>query len=106
VRTLLVVSRDPVLALGLAALFEYRGYEGVAAMSAAMALDVVRERRVDIVVVDLALLERRGDVLIAAMAALQSHLAQRTVFMGPPYGFTALESTVADVMASDGARDF
>jgi DNA-binding NtrC family response regulator len=62
-------------------LFGRRGYRTLIATSGASAMDILRVRQVDGIVIDFRIPDVRGDVLFAAAVALQPHLRQRTVFL-------------------------
>jgi CheY-like chemotaxis protein len=78
---LLIVDDEPVVAAGLARLFERRGYHVVTAHSAENALRVIRTRHIDGMILDFRMPDMRGDIAHAAAVALQPHLATRTVFL-------------------------
>ena len=80
-RTLLVVDDEPGVANGLAALFRRRGYDVRVALTAQMALNLVREVRIDGAIIDFLIPDMRGDVLFAAAVAIQPHLETHTVFL-------------------------
>jgi DNA-binding NtrC family response regulator len=79
--TLLIVDDDRAIAKALARQFARRGYATILATSGASAMDILRVRQIDGIVIDFRIPDVRGDVLFAAAVALQPHLRDRTVFM-------------------------
>jgi DNA-binding NtrC family response regulator len=76
-----VVDDEQAVAKGLAALFRKRGYVVCVALTGRSAMDAVRETRVDGAIIDFRIPDMRGDVLYAALIAIQPDLASRVVFL-------------------------
>lgn len=91
-RTLLLVEDEPAIVSGLAALLRRRGFVVQTAATALAAMAVLQRQHVDGMLVDFRLPDMRGDVLYAAAAALQPHLARRTVFLTGDISTVASES--------------
>jgi two-component system, OmpR family, response regulator len=79
--TVLLVDDEPSILRGLAALLRGRGYVVLTAQSGNAAVRVAADQHVDLVVIDYHVLDWRGDLVLAAIAAHQPHLSRRCVFI-------------------------
>jgi two-component system, NtrC family, response regulator GlrR len=76
----LLVDDEPAICKALSLALTRAGYRVSAAMSAEVAMSVVRSEHVDMLVVDLRIPDMRGDALFELAAAMQPHLRTRTLF--------------------------
>src|SRR5688572_1299751 len=58
-----------------------RGCEVLSALGSNAALEIIRERHVDVMITDLRMDDLRGDVMFHIAASWQPHLKRRTIFM-------------------------
>lgn len=78
---LLVVDDEPSICQALALLFRWHGLDVVTALSAADAILVLAEARVDVLLIDLRLRDARGDVVFRRALDLDPSYKERTMFM-------------------------
>jgi CheY-like chemotaxis protein len=76
-----VVDDQPVVAAALGALFRKRGYDVHVVLSGRAAMDAVGQRPFDGAIIDFRIPDMRGDVLYAAVVAIQPRLVRRVVFL-------------------------
>jgi CheY-like chemotaxis protein len=77
----LLVDNEPAILRGLSKLLSGRGYRVLTAQSGNAAVQIAAQEPVDAAIIDYHIPDWRGDVVLAAVAAYQPHLARRTVFM-------------------------
>ena len=77
----LVVDDEPSICQALALLFRWHGIEVVTALSAAQAVRVLSETRVDVLLIDLRLRDARGDAVLHAATERDPTYRDRTLFM-------------------------
>lgn len=75
----LVVDDEPSICRALEIVFSRAGYEVKVVETGKAAEDVLRNQRVDCMIVDLLLKDTRGDVLFHLAKSLQPHLARQTI---------------------------
>jgi DNA-binding response OmpR family regulator len=78
-------------------LLRKRGYTVLIALTGRTAIDTVNGTHVDGAIVDFRIPDMRGDVLHAALVAIQPHLAKRTVFLTGD-----ISDVVSEVLADSG----
>ena len=76
----LLVDDEPAICKALSLALTRAGYRVSAAMSGDHAAAVVRNERVDLVVLDLRIPDMRGDAFFELASAIQPHLRTRTLF--------------------------
>lgn len=94
---MLLVDDEPAILKGLAALLRGRGYLVVTAQNGNAAVRVAADNYVDLAVLDYHIPDWRGDVMLAAIAAHQPHLARRSVFITGDIG-----DSVQDIIKHTG----
>lgn len=77
----LVVDDEPSICQALALLFRWHGIDVVTALSAADALRILTETRVDVLLIDLRLRDARGDSFFRAALEIDPSYRDRTLFM-------------------------
>ena len=77
----LVVDDEPSICRALSIALSRGGYQALSAESGEQAERLLRERRVDAMLVDLRIPDVRGDVLFHTAVSLQPHLRHRTLFL-------------------------
>ena len=77
----LVVDDEPSICQALALLFRWHGIDAVTALSAAEALRILTETRVDVLLIDLRLRDARGDSFFRAALEIDPSYRDRTLFM-------------------------
>ena len=77
----LVVDDEPAICRALSIALQRSGYEVLFAESGDAALSLLRQERVDMLVIDLRIPDTRGDVVFELAAAIQPHLRTQTLFM-------------------------
>jgi DNA-binding response OmpR family regulator len=77
----LVVDDEPLICKWLAVWLTWDGYDVRIALNGETALDVVRGQHIDVMVIDLRVLDIRGDILFELVTSVQPHLRQHTVFI-------------------------
>jgi DNA-binding NtrC family response regulator len=77
----LVVDDEPSICRLLAQALSDLGYDTVTAQSGESALAIIREERVDILLLDFRIPDMRGDIIFELAAATKPHLAYQTLFM-------------------------
>lgn len=78
---LLVVDDEPSICHALALLFRWHGIDVVTALSAAEAVRILSETRVDVLLIDLRLRDARGDSVFRAAIDDDPSYRERTLFM-------------------------
>jgi CheY-like chemotaxis protein len=79
--TILVVDDEPTIANSLAMVLSRAGYKTEAVYSGELALDAVRRRHFDVVVLDFRMPDLRGDRVFEEMSAMQPGLRGSTIFI-------------------------
>lgn len=77
----LVVDDEPSICQALALLFRWHGIDAVTALSAADALRILSETRVDVLLIDLRLRDARGDSVFRGAIERDPSYRERTLFM-------------------------
>jgi len=78
---LLVVDDEPSICQALSLLFHWHGIDVVTSQSAADAIRIVVESRVDVLLIDLRLRDARGDTVFRAAVEKDPTFRDRTLFM-------------------------
>jgi two-component system, NtrC family, response regulator GlrR len=76
----LLVDDEPAICRALSLMLGRSGFRVSTALSGESASAIVRNERVDVLVVDLRIPDMRGDALFELSAAMQPHLRHRTLF--------------------------
>jgi two-component system response regulator GlrR len=76
----LLVDDEPAICRALSLMLGRSGFRVSTALSGESASAIVRNERVDVLVVDLRIPDMRGDALFELSAAIQPHLRHRTLF--------------------------
>ena len=77
----LVVDDEPSICQALALLFRWHGIDVVTALSAAEAVRIISETRLDVLLIDLRLRDARGDSVFRAAVERDPSYRERTLFM-------------------------
>jgi two-component system OmpR family response regulator len=77
----LVVDDELSICKAMQRALSIAGYDVVVAQSGESALAIIRDERVDVMLIDLRIPDMRGDIVFELAAATQPHLAFQTLFM-------------------------
>ncbi len=78
---ILIVDDEPSICAALMSAFTAAGFNPIAAQSGEAALSIVQSEHIDLMLLDLRIPDRRGDMIFESAAAHQPQLRQRTLFM-------------------------